>query len=308
MIILYAAVEFVLYADARCMYPLYGLPDYHTCVQTMEKAGQVPNEVLLEAHRNLTMVVTERFWATITELAQKHQQIMPSVASMISRPRYIARLSNANSITVDGPTQSNPYCVRPVPVADVPACYATGAIPSHELFFKNYAQESTSLAGVVTLPDGKTAWFKPAEESKTEHFLTELEIYQRITAKCDGASMSPRMPTLHALAMNHDGQGVLGILVTSIEGRMLSDCSQTERWLHRTQWQQQLNESLRFLHSHGVIWGDANETNVIIDRHDEAWVIDFEGGQIGADSIVLDLKKMEKDLEDVKAMLTRDGI
>jgi hypothetical protein len=306
MVILYAAVEFDLHASAKHLYHLRALPDYHTCVQIMDQAGQVSNAALLDAHRNLAMIVTENFWSTITALASKHQLIAPSVASMISRPRYVLWFDDVSFVLVDGPTQANPYCIRPLHVADIPACHGTAVIRAHELLFDDHTPESTSLAGVLKLTDGQTAWFKPTEELKTEHFLTELNIYQRITAKCEAAAIQPRIPTLRALAVTQNDQSILGILITPIVGRILSDCSQGERRLHRTQWKQQVHEILRFLHDCGVIWGDANETNIMIDEKNEAWVIDFEGGQISADSTSLDAEDKGKDWRDVEIIFTDD--
>ena len=305
MFILYAAVEFELHANAEYLHSSCGLPDYYTCVQIMDQAGQVPKSALLDAHRILAMIVTENFWRTIVDLAPNNLLVAPSVADMISRPRYVLRLDDTNTVSVDGPVKANPYCVQPLSLVDIPTCREIATIHSRELVFVDHAQESASLAGIVKFPNGHTAWFKPAEELKVEHFLTELEIYQRITAKSEAATIRARIPTLHALAITQDSQSVLGILITSITGKMLSDCSQTARELHQTQWQQQVNESLRFLHSCGVTWGDVNETNIMIDEKDEAWIIDFEGGQIEPDSTVLNIEAMEKDLKDVETIFTQ---
>jgi hypothetical protein len=157
MVILYAAVEFELHSDAKYMYPLCGLPDYYTYVQTMDQAGQVSNPASLDVHRVLAMIVTENFWGTILGLAWKHLLVSPSVADLISRPRYILRLNDANTVSVDGPTKANPYCIKPLPLVDILSCHEIAGLRSHELIFEDHAQESASLAGVVALPSGQTA-------------------------------------------------------------------------------------------------------------------------------------------------------
>jgi len=46
----------------------------------------------------------------------------------------------------------------------------------------------------------------------------------------------------------------------------------------RKRWAAQIEETVGELHRHGIVWGDAKPGNVIIDEHDDAWLIDFGGG------------------------------
>lgn len=53
-----------------------------------------------------------------------------------------------------------------------------------------------------------------------------------------------------------------------------------ENWIRSTQhprWEKQVKVIVEALHSHGIVWGDVNAGNVVIDRDDDAWVIDFGG-------------------------------
>jgi len=40
----------------------------------------------------------------------------------------------------------------------------------------------------------------------------------------------------------------------------------------------QVTSILAQLHKAGIVWGDAKPDNVLIDKNDDAWIIDFGGG------------------------------
>lgn len=46
----------------------------------------------------------------------------------------------------------------------------------------------------------------------------------------------------------------------------------------RKEWAAQIEFTLRELHRHDIIWGDAKPANVMIDVDNNAWLIDFGGG------------------------------
>lgn len=46
----------------------------------------------------------------------------------------------------------------------------------------------------------------------------------------------------------------------------------------RKKWATQIEHTVKELHCHGVVWGDAKPDNVAIDVDDNAWVLDFGGG------------------------------
>ena len=43
----------------------------------------------------------------------------------------------------------------------------------------------------------------------------------------------------------------------------------------RRRWATQISRSLDKLHEGGIIWGDVKAENVLIDKDDNAWLIDF---------------------------------
>ncbi len=47
----------------------------------------------------------------------------------------------------------------------------------------------------------------------------------------------------------------------------------------REKWAAQIEHTLGYLHGADVVWGDAKSSNIPIDDKDDAWVVDFGGGQ-----------------------------
>jgi serine/threonine protein kinase len=46
----------------------------------------------------------------------------------------------------------------------------------------------------------------------------------------------------------------------------------------RQKWETQIRETVDWLHSIGIVWGDGKPSNVVIDQDEQAWLIDFAGG------------------------------
>ncbi|CAG8982699.1 hypothetical protein HYALB_00000980 [Hymenoscyphus albidus] len=74
---------------------------------------------------------------------------------------------------------------------------------------------------------------------------------------------------------------MVGILITYIENKGTlyevapwSDCLDE----HRRSWADELLGLVVELHKAGLVWGDAKPHNVLVDRQDRLWLIDFDGG------------------------------
>jgi RIO-like serine/threonine protein kinase len=48
--------------------------------------------------------------------------------------------------------------------------------------------------------------------------------------------------------------------------------------VRKRKWADQIEYTLLELHRIGLVWGDAKAGNVVIDREDNAWLVDFGGG------------------------------
>ncbi|KAM6484686.1 hypothetical protein HDV62DRAFT_404479 [Trichoderma sp. SZMC 28011] len=133
----------------------------------------------------------------------------------------------------------------------------------------------------VFLKDGTAAYLKLTDPGDKSILLHEIETYRKIhNARLDKTLQVSR---LIGLVQIRDDQEVMvyGLLLTYIdcENMTLLCAVQTETPTSLcTRWAAQVGDTLAQLHSPGIVWGDAKPANVLIDRHDNAWIIDFGGG------------------------------
>ncbi|KZL72953.1 protein kinase-like domain-containing protein [Colletotrichum tofieldiae] len=76
-----------------------------------------------------------------------------------------------------------------------------------------------------------------------------------------------------------DGDKLIGMLFIWIETKGVLSKARADKSSPdlRKRWKTQISTSLEKLHQKGIIWGDVKVENVLIDREDNAWIIDFGG-------------------------------
>jgi hypothetical protein len=111
----------------------------------------------------------------------------------------------------------------------------------------------------------------------------DCQVLQKI--KDAGLDLLCRVPRLEGLVGEGKGEGVIGFLTNYIETsrdlgdlHMLQDDVDTILSSRREKWAGQIKRVVGQLHDQGVIWGDATPRNILIDREDNAWLVDFGGG------------------------------
>jgi len=94
----------------------------------------------------------------------------------------------------------------------------------------------------------------------------------------------PRVPCLKGIVESKGGE-IVGILIEYINKTFpnLADALSKDDIIietsRRAKWATQVEDTLKQLHAIGVIWGDAKTSNILIDEKDDAWIVDFGGGQ-----------------------------
>ncbi|KAL6409843.1 hypothetical protein AUP68_06244 [Ilyonectria robusta] len=135
---------------------------------------------------------------------------------------------------------------------------------------------------ILINPDGQsvTCFFKPFRASSgTAQANIELSTYQRM-ARVQRVPPYVRLCQLYGLV--RDGSVLLGMLFPWIDKREVLSrrlAKQSPPDLRR-RWASQIDGSVKTLHRQGAVWCDAKADNVLIDKNDDAWVIDLGGSYI----------------------------
>ncbi|KAG7294462.1 hypothetical protein NEMBOFW57_004535 [Staphylotrichum longicolle] len=126
-----------------------------------------------------------------------------------------------------------------------------------------------------------TCFFKEFGAGAFMALEKELEAHLRLL-KSDVA-LEARVARLLGVVAAEDDR-LAGILLTYVNCRRENDGILDGIYRRRTpialreRWVSQIREAVQQLHVGGVIWGDATADNVLIDKNNDAWLIDFGGG------------------------------
>lgn len=133
---------------------------------------------------------------------------------------------------------------------------------------------------IVSQPDGQlvTCFFKPFQHAfRSAQTNTELMTHRKLAR---AQLTSPEVRICRIYGVVRDESGLLGMLFPWIDmNAVLSRWHAQDSLSHlRHRWASQIDESIKALHQQDIIWGDAKAENILIDKDDNAWVIDFGGG------------------------------
>lgn len=135
------------------------------------------------------------------------------------------------------------------------------------------------LATKVTI-DGETPYFFKAYGPE-DYASAPREIANYKAIEDAGLDTDLRISRLHGIVRDEDSGKVFGVLLTFIDcgGMTLQYAIKPDTDLGlREQWARQVTDTLLCLHERSVLWADVKPDNVLIDRRNNAWLIDFGGG------------------------------
>lgn len=160
-------------------------------------------------------------------------------------------------------------------IDDILPQYSSEEISIQEIFV-----QGGTHAVCRVLVDGKEmlckAWGKGLSDLNLERELAKL---QKIRTAYSHSRPPVRVPQLLGYVKHPEAGCILGLLREWVPGCRLknADIAGTVQG-RRREWASQIRETVRQLHKIDVFWGDGKASNVIIDKEDNAWLIDFGGG------------------------------
>jgi hypothetical protein len=121
-------------------------------------------------------------------------------------------------------------------------------------------------------------FFKQIPPGDVSMTVTELATYSKIRAA--GLGDHVRVSRLLGFVEDEHTSRIVGLLLSYIDCQNMtlscavrgSDRALLQKWLD------QITHSINELHRCGIVWGDAKPDNVLVDVHNNAYLIDFGGG------------------------------
>jgi hypothetical protein len=290
------------------------------------------------ALESLRSAVLAPFLPTIQALATRFEPGRDlAVREWAECNRFQLSLQGSNQITATEQKQaklSRDLVSLPMPNLTLPS-----TIPQFDASEVTLASYDSAAVTTGTWPTkataaGKAHFFKAALDLRYPEFEHELATYVALHAL---GNPVPRIPGLEGVvvtpspwvseidppptATETTGPFILGFLITWIDDAViLADVSRRDRGLYMAEWRRTVREVVERLHSRGILWGDVNAHNVVVDRGMGAWVVDFGRGGEGLygrqelasvdggherdlDRVSRMKVEMEKELEGIDAMM-----
>ncbi len=138
----------------------------------------------------------------------------------------------------------------------------------------------------------------------SELLKKDLAVYEKIAA----AKFEPEVRTsrVYGVVRNEKDQ-LVGYLLHVIEKRkpLIFALGRDTPSDVKERWADQIRFSVSALHGAGVVWGDANPHNVLIDKNSDAWIVGFMGGYRGKEDAQVGKEEAstETDLEGLDGIL-----
>jgi hypothetical protein len=124
---------------------------------------------------------------------------------------------------------------------------------------------------------GKKCWFKPVKPDVSDIVYTR-EVDTLMQIKKIGLDNHIRVAGLQGLVMAKEAGHIYGFLLDAVSdgGRVWDRFD--DPLLLRQQWYDDVTGMIRLLHSANIVWGDFKPQNMLIDKEDRVWLVDFGGG------------------------------
>ena len=218
------------------------------------------------------------------------------IEELCSAPIYRLSIVSTGAVDDDGvriaeadPLSYGPsHDFSPMPVGELPiSCSDIPRVPARTLRLVTADGEAdpraaTSPQGRVLAADGSAMYFKPRLAGREGQFQREAQILGRIAELGLYSMKAHRFSRLLGIVVTGEhAELAVGIVLKLIPiGQHGGDCLrgviQKHTEMHEL-WKTQVVAMVEALHAHGLVWGDVNAGNVVIDDQSNAWVIDFGG-------------------------------
>jgi hypothetical protein len=245
------------------------------CVEFMNRYSSQPDNQL--SWWELCQMIVSVCLPSIIQLSnsRKSPKSLEEYLSVETFELKIQRDESESTIKVlkEGPSVLSAYDIHPLDRCSIHD-ESLPKISAGEILAESLQRRHNRMPQKVFTLDGSPHFFKPCMFGMEEHFIDEVQ--SLIKLRTEGIAIS--VPTIEGLAITSEGK-VFGMLAQWIEGCAISAISQECRRRQSQQWRNELFSTMNLLHQAGILWGDINQGNIMIEEAtNKAWIVDIGGG------------------------------
>jgi hypothetical protein len=153
--------------------------------------------------------------------------------------------------------------------------------PASKLLVENEEEKTLRLAPPCRVwaadNDVLPLFFKPCLRDRETEFAREVDMLARIgVARLHEQQINTAC--MAGVVTTEDGAAVLGVVLLWTRGaaRLAAETAVARVEMHG-QWREEVRGIIGVLHERGIVWGDLNPHNILIDDRLAPWVVDFGG-------------------------------
>jgi serine/threonine protein kinase len=165
-----------------------------------------------------------------------------------------------------------------IPRQEIPHIFSNPSTPIFHSSDLTFVEDLWIQKVLKVTHNGQPYIFKTAFYENDDHLLREIEVLQQVSqVTASLAKNTPHIVPFKGLVLCRDG--LVGFLEYYIEAKTsLNHVDPNEvTVMQRQKWADQIREAMEFLHEIGLVWGDVKPENILLDNHNDAWIIDFGG-------------------------------
>lgn len=270
------------------------LTEYRAAVHPIHN----PDAGLQDALASLLRILVRRVEPVIDRLVDTSRSEQGvTLQGLLLTPHYRLYVDQYNNLMTSkqptGPTlHLKPLSLadlRPKDIEDVPR------IPASDVVFHDFNPSRPSLQSIVDVRNHERAFFKPVENGREAEIIREINIQRRLQES--NIRSEYLTSALIGITTATRADHISGILFQWIPAKPLAEIEPERRAKHLARWRTQVAGFIKRMHAAGLVWGDVNECNILVDdegndKSGNAWTIDF-GGKTGTNYDLGNLQQLQ---------------
>lgn len=111
----------------------------------------------------------------------------------------------------------------------------------------------------------------------------EVDILTKVARAGADLHKKFRSSKLVALVVPDDSKDTLGLTISkvdTVDWGLAQSLEVRRKRRYYVKWRRPVFDAFMDLHTHGIVWGDVHQGNIVIDTQMNVWVVEFGGGRV----------------------------